>query len=76
MESGIKELILRRKTSKPANFSEKIPEPALIRELIEVGRHAPNHHRTEPARFYLLDQEHRRADSSEKWSQETAATPP
>ena len=57
MESGIKELILRRKTSKPANFSEKIPDPALIRELIEVGRHAPNHHRTEPARFYLLDQE-------------------
>ena len=57
MESGIKELILRRKTSKPANFSDKIPEPALIRELIEVGRHAPNHHRTEPARFYLLDQE-------------------
>lgn len=57
MESGIKELILRRKTTKPTNFSEKIPDPALIRELIEVSRHAPNHHRTEPARFYLLNQE-------------------
>lgn len=57
MDSGIKEIILRRKTSKPANFSDRIPDPALIRELIEIARHAPNHHRTEPARFYLLDQE-------------------
>jgi len=57
MGAGIKELILRRKTSKPANFSDRIPDPALIRELIEIARHAPNHHRTEPARFYLLDQE-------------------
>ena len=57
MASGIKELILRRRTSKPANFSDRIPDPALIRDLIETARHAPNHHRTEPARFYLLDQE-------------------
>jgi len=57
MASGIKELILQRKTSKPANFSDRIPDPALIRKLIEVARHAPNHHRTEPARFYLLDHE-------------------
>lgn len=57
MASGIKELILQRKTSKPGNFSDRIPDSALIRELIEVARHAPNHHRTEPARFYLLDQE-------------------
>jgi nitroreductase len=57
MASGIKELILRRRTSKPANFSERMPDPALIRDLIETARHAPNHHRTEPARFYLLDQE-------------------
>jgi nitroreductase len=57
MASGIKELILRRRTSKPVNFSNRIPEPTLIKELIDVARHAPNHHRTEPARFYLLDQE-------------------
>ncbi len=57
MSLGIKELILRRKTSKPVTFSDRIPDPSLVRELIETGRHAPNHHRTEPARFYLLDQE-------------------
>ena len=57
MISEIRKLILRRRTSKPANFSDRIPTPVLIRELIEVARHAPNHHRTEPARFYLLDQE-------------------
>ena len=57
MMSEIRELILRRRTSKPANFSDRIPDPALVRELIEIARHAPNHHRTEPARFYLLDHE-------------------
>lgn len=57
MTLGIKELILRRKTSKPVTFSDRIPDPSLVREFIETGRHAPNHHRTEPARFYLLDQE-------------------
>jgi nitroreductase len=57
MTLGIKDLILRRKTSKPAKFSDRIPDPIIIRELIETGRHAPNHHRTEPARFYLLNQE-------------------
>lgn len=57
MTLGIKELILRRKTSKPVTFSDRIPDPSLVRELIETGRHAPNHHRTEPARFYLLNQE-------------------
>ena len=57
MTLGIKELILRRKTSKPVTFSDRIPDPSLVRELIETGRHAPNHNRTEPARFYLLNQE-------------------
>ncbi len=57
MTLGIKELILRRKTSKPVTFSDRIPDPSRVRGLIEIGRHAPNHHRTEPARFYLLDQE-------------------
>ena len=26
-----------------------------IEHLIDVARNAPNHHRTEPARFYILD---------------------
>ena len=57
MASGIQELILRRRTSKPGKFTDRVPDPSLVRELIETGRHAPNHHRTEPARFYLLDRE-------------------
>lgn len=57
MGQELKELILKRRTSKPVNFSAQKPNPALIRELIETARHAPNHHRTEPARFYLLDAE-------------------
>ena len=36
-------------------YSDRIPDPEIIRENIEISRHAPNHHRTEPARFYLLD---------------------
>ena len=76
MESGIKELILRRKTSKPA-ISPKDSEPALIRELIEVGRHAPNHHRTEPARLFARPRAIKEVGRLfEKWSQETAATLP
>ena len=27
----------------------------MIKELIECARYAPNHHRTEPARFYLMN---------------------
>ena len=27
----------------------------LIKSLINIARHAPNHHRTEPARFYLIN---------------------
>ena len=52
----LKEVILRRRTRKPASFSSTAPSRKKIIELIEVSRHAPNHHRTEPARFYLLDQ--------------------
>ena len=62
MESEIKELILRRKTSKPANFTEEIPDPALIRDLIEIGRHAPNHHRTNPPASLT------RPKASKKWA--------
>ncbi|MEC8043244.1 MAG: nitroreductase [Verrucomicrobiota bacterium] len=51
------EIIRRRRTRKPAQFSKEVPPKELMRELIEIARHAPNHHRTEPARFYLLNQE-------------------
>ena len=51
----LKNLILRRRTRKPALFEDSSPTQETIRGLIEIARHAPNHHRTEPARFYLLD---------------------
>ena len=50
----LRSIITRRRTRKPAGFSGA-PDPSLIRELIDVARRAPNHHLTEPARFYLLD---------------------
>ena len=49
------EIIKKRRTRKPVLFSKNPPSKELIKSLIEVGRHAPNHHRTEPARFYLLN---------------------
>ena len=53
----LSEIIQRRRTRKPAQFSKTPPPIELITELIDIARHAPNHHRTEPARFYLLNQE-------------------
>ena len=53
--SDLIEAILKRRTIKPSTFSKKIPDHSIIRECIQLSRHAPNHHRTEPARFYLLD---------------------
>ena len=49
-------IIRSRRTVKPS-FYHGAPDPAQVRELIDSARHAPNHHRTEPARFYLLDSE-------------------
>lgn len=53
--SDLIEAIVKRRTIKPSTFSQKIPDHSIIRECIKLSRHAPNHHRTEPARFYLLD---------------------
>ena len=43
-----------RRTRKPKNF-KGAPTPNQVTKLIDIARHAPNHHRTQPARFYLLD---------------------
>ena len=51
------EIIQRRRTRKPVQFSKAPPSRDLMKTLIDIARHAPNHHRTEPARFYLLDRE-------------------
>ena len=51
----LKKLITQRRTRKPALFSKQIPDRSKVIECIETARNAPNHHHTEPARFYLLD---------------------
>ena len=48
------ELIKKRRTRKPIYFDAKVSSET-IEYLIDVARNAPNHHRTEPARFYILD---------------------
>lgn len=52
---ALEELISTRRTSKPSSFDGREPERSLLRHCIDVARKAPNHHRTEPAYFYLLD---------------------
>ena len=51
----LSDLIKSRRTRKPVFFNPQPPSPILIKELIECARYAPNHHRTEPARFYLMN---------------------
>ncbi len=55
--SDLEKAILNRRTVKPTNFEQQIPDPQILLKCIEIARNAPNHHRTEPARFYLLDAE-------------------
>ena len=50
-------LIRKRRTLKPSHFKSTPPGSSLISDLIDIARHAPNHHRTQPARFYLLNKE-------------------
>jgi len=54
---SLKWLIEKRRTHKPSHFKSTPPESSLICDLIDIARNAPNHHRTQPARFYLLDKE-------------------
>jgi len=54
IHSALSKLMISRRTHKPKNF-QGAPPPKEIETLLEIARHAPNHHRTQPARFYLLD---------------------
>lgn len=54
-QNDLERLISSRRTSKPSWFNGQEPDHAAVRNAIDVARKAPNHHRTEPARFYLLD---------------------
>lgn len=49
-------LIKKRRTSKPSHFHTPVPS-STIKRLIDLARNVPNHHRTEPTRFYILDSE-------------------
>ena len=53
----LEKLIRKRRTHKPSLFKATPPDSSLITDLIDIARHAPNHHRTQPARFYLLNKE-------------------
>ena len=53
---SLEDLITSRRTTH--NFiPNKIPEKSLIKEAIRIACWAPNHHLTQPWRFYLLGQE-------------------
>lgn len=54
-QNDLEQLISSRRTSKPSWFTDQEPDHTAVRNAIDVARKAPNHHRTEPARFYLLD---------------------
>lgn len=49
------DLIRYRRTIAPKKFTDEDPDHDAVIEAIEIARNAPNHHRTEPCRFYLLD---------------------
>ena len=52
--SILSKLIVSRRTHRPKNFKSAPPHQQ-IETLLEIARYAPNHHRTQSARFYLLD---------------------
>lgn len=54
--SNLTKLIRYRRTVAPKNYTEENPDHDLVAECIDLARNAPNHHRTEPCRFYLLDE--------------------
>jgi nitroreductase len=50
---GIARILRERRTVH--DFTEDPPPPEIIRQAVDLARWAPNHHRTEPWHFYLLD---------------------
>jgi nitroreductase len=61
MSSDIFKIISKRRTVKPANFTEQeIPE-IILREILESANWAPNHGRTEPWRLTVFSGEGRQS---------------
>lgn len=50
---GIARILRERRTVH--DFTEDSPPPEVISQAVDLARWAPNHHRTEPWHFYLLD---------------------
>jgi len=53
--SALEQLIQKRRTPNPALFLDKPIDVELLKQAIDIARYAPNHKRTEPARFYLAN---------------------
>lgn len=51
----LENIIQHRRTIGPKLFTPETPDHNVVVDAINIARHAPNHHRTEPCRFYLLD---------------------
>lgn len=56
-QSALEHLIQTRRTPNPALFLAKPIEIELLKRAIDIARYAPNHKRTEPARFYFSNDE-------------------
>jgi nitroreductase len=54
-QHSLAEMMRLRRTIAPKKFTDEDPDHDAVIQAIEVARYAPNHHRTEPCRFYLLD---------------------
>lgn len=52
--SGIARVLRDRRTVH--DFTQEVPPREMITRAVDLARWAPNHHRTEPWHFYVLDQ--------------------
>lgn len=59
-QSALEQLIQKRRTPNPALFLDKAVDIQLLKRAIDIARYAPNHKRTEPARFYIASPEQKK----------------
>jgi nitroreductase len=55
-QPDLADLVRHRRTVAPKQFSTAVPDHSQVARCVDIARNAPNHHRTEPCRFYLLDE--------------------
>ncbi len=51
---AVRETILKRRTIKPMQYSDRSIDQAIIDDILETARWAPTHKLTEPWRFALF----------------------